>query len=102
MHHNNRNLVPAVLKEQRSEVYMIINTIYARVSTRNSDLQTCLPALGQKLSDMLEVHFHSTQHQILKLGRGHPRIVGDLNQEHGRLVDVANQALTVCNKFSSN
>ena len=87
-----------ILEEHGFKVYEIMNTIYAKVSNRNSDLQICLPALGQKLGDMLEVHFHSTQHQIIKLGRGHPRIVRDLNQEHARIVEVANQALTVCNK----
>ena len=66
--------VVMILKEQRSEIDEVMDTIHDNINQQRSDLEICIPELKRALIGLMQEHFHDIKFLANKLGENHPMI----------------------------
>ena len=93
--YKDRNWMPPVftlLKQQRSEIDEVMETIYANVAKQRADLQICLPELRRAVLGLTEDHFIDAKILAKELGEDHA-LVREIEHEGDQLVDAVNTTL---------
>ena len=94
------NHITMILKEQRSDIDEVLETIYDNINQQRSDLHTCIPELRRVLYGLLTEHLDSIKQLAAKQGdhgQNYDSMIRVLQQEGDDLVDSVNAAIHLAN-----
>ena len=91
-------MITRLLKQQRSDILEVIETVTDNINQQRADLLVCIPELRKIMCGLMEDHLGNVKLLATKLGKSHT-LVREIVEQHHQLEDTVNGTLRQVNQM---